>query len=96
MFYDTKKWERLRQSILRRDGYQCQECRRYGKIREGKHVHHIFPYENYPEYAYEPWNLITLCQQCHNSMHDRDTHKLSTKGEQLLERTRMRKRTGLH
>lgn len=78
---------------MRRDGYMCQECKRYGKQREGQHVHHIFPVEYYPEYEWQLWNLITLCQRCHNAMHDRDTHELSDKGEQLLERTR--RKTGI-
>lgn len=92
-FYKTKKWGNLRSAILRRDGYMCQECKRYGKITEGKHIHHIFPLETYPEYATAPWNLITLCQKCHNKMHDRDTHELSAEGEKLLERTK--RRTGI-
>lgn len=86
MIYDTKRWELKRETILRRDKYQCQECKRYGKIRLGKHVHHVYPREIYPEYQWSSWNLITLCQECHNSMHDRDTHELSTKGEQLKRR----------
>lgn len=67
--------------------YLCQECKRYGKMREGSHVHHIFPAEYYEEYQYEAWNLITLCQTCHNRMHDRDTHELSEYGELLRQRT---------
>ena len=90
MDYKSKRWEHLRKVILRRDKYMCQECKRYGKAREGNHVHHIFPAEHYDEYIYEPWNLITLCQACHNRMHDREGHELSAEGEQLLERTRRR------
>ena len=93
MIYATKKWERVRKSILRRDGYMCQECKRYGKLHEGNHVHHIFPVEHYPELAWEPKNMITLCQNCHNAMHDRDTHELSAKGEALCER--LKRKTGL-
>lgn len=78
---------------MRRDGYMCQECKRYGKMREGKNVHHVFPVEHYPEYAYKSWNLITLCIACHNSMHDKDTHELSRKGEMLRER--IRKKAGI-
>lgn len=86
MIYDTKRWETFRKSILRRDKYQCQECRRYGRLREAQHVHHVNPVEHYPEMAYTPWNCISLCQQCHNAMHDRDTHELSVTGEKLRER----------
>lgn len=65
----------------------CQECKRYGKNKEAQHVHHIFPVEHYPDYVYKTWNLISLCRDCHNSMHDRDTHELSVKGELLRRRT---------
>lgn len=88
MNYENKRWDNLRKTILRRDEYMCQECKRYGRLREGSHVHHIFPAETYEEYRYKTWNLITLCQACHNKMHDRDTHQLSKAGEELLERTR--------
>lgn len=82
-FYHSKKWEHMRKSILRRDEYKCKWCRRYGKNTEASHVHHILPYEYYPEYSMERWNLISLCQSCHNKMHDRDTHELSAEGERL-------------
>lgn len=86
MNYKVKKWENKRERILRRDGYMCQECKRYGKRVSAEHVHHIFPVETYPEYQWEDWNLISLCKKCHNKMHDRDTHELSQEGEKLKRR----------
>lgn len=86
-FYHTQKWEHMRKSILRRDEYKCRWCKRYGKNTEASHVHHILPYEYYPEYSMERWNLISLCQSCHNKMHDRDTHELSAEGEKLARNT---------
>ena len=94
MNYKSHRWETLRKSILRRDSYMCQECKRFGKMKEGSHVHHIFPAEDYEELRFVPGNLITLCQACHNKMHDRDTHKLSKAGEELLERTRRKLQQG--
>lgn len=81
--YNTARWERKRNQILRRDGYRCQICKRYGRLRSAEHIHHIYPIENYPEFAYENWNLISLCKVCHNKMHDRDTHQLTAEGEAL-------------
>lgn len=52
------------------------------------HVHHVYPFEQYPEYALESWNLISLCQQCHNKMHDRDTHELTEEGRRLQRKVR--------
>lgn len=56
-------------------------------MRQATTVHHIFPLTQYPEYAYEPWNLISLCAEVHNAMHDRTTGGLSDAGKELLWRT---------
>lgn len=29
--YKSKRWEHKRKMILKRDHYQCQRCKRYGK-----------------------------------------------------------------
>jgi len=68
-FYKTKTWKRLRESILRRDHYQCQHCKRYGRMRQATTVHHIKHLDEYPELACDPHNLISLCDSCHNLMH---------------------------
>ena len=86
MNYKDSKWNNKRNAILKRDKYQCQECRRYGKMIDASHVHHIWPVEFYPEYKYSNWNLISLCQKCHNKMHDRDSHELTTEGLRLQSR----------
>lgn len=86
-FYDSLKWIRLRNSVLRRDGYMDKEAKRYGKVRPAEVVHHIFPKDEFPEYAFSTWNLISLSRQTHNEMHDRDTDELTQKGRDLLVRT---------
>lgn len=89
-FYDDPKWIRLRNSVLRRDNYMDKESRRYGIIRSAEVVHHIFPKDEFPEYAFSVWNLISLSRQTHNEMHDRDTDELTQKGRDLLIRTARR------
>ena len=84
---NIKKWERLRDYILVRDLHLDQELLRYGKRVGAKHVHHIFPREYFPEWTYEPWNLISVSLRTHNELHDRDSHKLTEKGWRLLVRT---------
>ena len=86
MDYNSPKWQRLKEKVLRRDDYLCQNCKRYGKHTPAQHVHHVNPVEFYPKLQYNPYNLIALCCSCHNKMHDRDSHKLSTEGEQLRQR----------
>ena len=68
-FYRSRAWKRMRAAILRRDGYLCQHCRRYGRDREATTVHHIAHLEDAPERALDPSNLISLCTACHNRAH---------------------------
>lgn len=86
-FYHTKRWEHIRSAILRRDGYICQESKRYGRIVQANTVHHIFPREQYPEYTWMPWNLISLSSERHNEMHNRENGNLTDAGKDLLRRT---------
>ena len=86
-FYRNKRWRRLREKILARDSYRCQEAQRYGKAIPANVVHHIFPMSDYPQYRWEPWNLISLSNDAHNQMHNRNDDTLTEKGQELLERT---------
>ena len=74
----NKRWRRLRERALRRDGYRCQEAKRYGKAE---------PAEDYPEYAYCLWNLVSLTAENHDRMHDRLTRKLTALGTYWKNRT---------
>ena len=70
--YKTWRWVRLRDKILRRDGYMSREARRYGRAEEATVVHHCWPAEEYPEFAWEPWNLISVTQEEHRAFHTAD------------------------
>lgn len=87
-FYKTRKWERKRAAVLRRDEYLCQESKRYGKTEEATTVHHIYPVEQYPELAFEDWNLISLSEANHNRMHVRNTGEVTELGKWWQERRR--------
>lgn len=67
--YNSKRWKMKRQYILHRDGYLCQECRKYGKNTEAKIVHHIKEVEDHPELALINSNLVSVCASCHNKIH---------------------------
>ena len=84
---NNHRWRRLRALALRRDGYRCQLAARYGRSVEATHVHHIWPAEDFPEYAYCLWNLVSLSLASHDAMHDRTTGRLSPLGEDLRRRT---------
>jgi 5-methylcytosine-specific restriction endonuclease McrA len=68
-FIDSKAWRKKREYILRRDKYQCQYCKRYGKRTEATEVHHIKHYADYPEFGLADSNLVSLCHSCHNKQH---------------------------
>lgn len=85
--YTSTRWRRLRASVLRAAGYRCQYAKRFGRNVEATRVHHIWPAETFPEYAWSRWNLIALSLEGHNAMHDRTTGKLSPIGEALRRKT---------
>lgn len=91
-FYKTDQWDRKRNIVLRRDEYKCRECNRYGKSTPATVVHHINPIETSPELRLKTWNLISLCNKCHEAMHDRTSGELTEKGIRWIERIeRLRK-----
>ena len=87
--YNSTRWKRKRAHILKRDGYMCQVSKRYGKRIDANVVHHVFPSDDYPEYQWCDWNLVSLANTVHNKMHDRTTNKLTALGEELRKRTKV-------
>ena len=67
--YNSRRWIKKRKRILRRDGYLCQLCKRYGRQTEAVTVHHIKHADEYPELAFDDDNLVSLCNACHNKQH---------------------------
>jgi 5-methylcytosine-specific restriction endonuclease McrA len=53
----------LHQRVLRRDGWRCQQCGRSDNLE----VHHIRARSKLGNDAED--NLITLCADCHQSVH---------------------------
>lgn len=86
--YTGARWKALAAKAMRRDGYMCQLSKRYGKQVQVEVVHHIYPVDEYPEYAYCLWNLISLSRAAHNRLHDRNTDKLTAEGVALMRRTK--------
>lgn len=80
MDYKSKRWAAKRQRILSRDRYQCRECKRYGLVVDASVVHHAWPVDDFPEYAWCSWNMVSLCPGCHNAMHDRESGALTELG----------------
>jgi 5-methylcytosine-specific restriction endonuclease McrA len=62
---DPESYERLRQQVLRRDGWRCQVCGAMSNLE----VHHTSFRGQGGDDRDE--NLITLCYGCHASVHGR-------------------------
>jgi 5-methylcytosine-specific restriction protein A len=49
--------------------FECQKCKRRGKVSKATCVHHKKHLKDYPELALVDSNLISLCYACHNEEH---------------------------
>ncbi|WP_100065120.1 HNH endonuclease [Miniphocaeibacter massiliensis] len=84
--YKSKRWIKTRECVLRRDDYLCKQCSRYGKIKQADTVHHIYIADMFPFLFWNKLNLISLCKDCHNKMHNRTTGELTKLGLEWTER----------
>ena len=85
-FYKNTKWKGKRERILKRDEYLCRERKGYGKSVEASTVHHVNPLEQRQDLKYSRDNLISLCNRCHDKMHDRTNNQLTKIGEEWVVR----------
>lgn len=70
-FYNSAEWKAARnQKFVEADGL-CERCRAKGKLVQGIDVHHIIPIDQDWSKRLEHDNLILLCKDCHNEMHNR-------------------------
>jgi ATP-dependent DNA helicase RecQ len=60
---DPESYKRLRQQVLRRDGWRCQSC----GGRDNLQIHHKEFRGRSGDDSEQ--NLVTLCAGCHNSLH---------------------------
>lgn len=81
--YYGGKWKKKRKRILRMDGYKCRIAAMYGRTEEANTVHHIYPADEFPQWAWCDWNLISVSQSGHNKLENRQTGELTALGKQL-------------
>lgn len=89
-FYKSKDWLHVRKVVLKRDGYECRECKRYGKVVEANTVHHVIPLAEMYDLKLDRRNLISLCDEHHENMHNRFTNELSKLGVEWRDRIIMK------
>lgn len=70
-FYKSKEWKAVRLKALERDKNECQSCKRKGKYRKAKNVHHLKEVKTHPYLALDLNNTECICIQCHNDEHRR-------------------------
>ena len=88
MDYSSKKWKKKREKILCLDKYKDVVAGWYGRTKEAQMVHHIYPAEEYPEYAWEDWNLISVSYSTHKRLENNMTGGLTEMGRQLMRNTK--------
>ena len=88
-FLESEKWKIKRQNILRRDNYIDQYIlKTTGRMRQADTVHHILPREDFPQYAMEDWNLISVSQKTHTRIiHNLYSGALTKEGKRLMYET---------
>lgn len=94
-FYVRKEWKKKRIEIIKRDHFECCECKRKGIIKvlrlksvdreERAYVHHMKHLEDYPELALVDSNLETLCFNCHEQKHISERHQFKCEGSFINE-----------
>lgn len=80
-FYLSEDWKEKREKVLEFFHFECQECLKKGKYTEADCVHHINEVRQHPELALSEYyvdekgqtqyNLVPLCNTCHNLIHEK-------------------------
>ena len=73
--YNSQEWKRLRKAYFQKNPL-CERCLENGRVTAGEHVHHIHSFMNYDsqeqrmQCALDWNNLMTVCVECHNIIHN--------------------------
>jgi len=59
------RWQELRLRVMDRDGFCCSHC--YSKEKT-LNVHHLIYKKNANPWDYDPSELLTLCEECHEKL----------------------------
>ena len=75
--YQSALWKKLRTQKLMETPL-CEVCLLQDKVKGGDHVHHIVSFADAIDLterdrlAYDPANLMTVCEECHGRIHGGD------------------------
>lgn len=84
-FYNDYYWRKLSHAIIREQHGECQICRSRGRYGKGTITHHVNHLKDRPDLAYARYyiaddgsrqrNLIAVCRNCHEALHQIEWHK---------------------
>lgn len=69
--YNSARWRKISKNQLMYYPL-CQVCQMENKTTAAQHVHHIISFMEFEDeqmrkqYAYDPTNIISVCEKCHN------------------------------
>lgn len=72
-FYNSVEWKRLRAIKFSNANGLCEKCLKNGIVKVGVEVHHIVPIDVNWNLRLSYDNLILLCRDCHNEIHNRES-----------------------
>lgn len=67
--YNKQRHRDWSDKVIRRAGYLCEHCKRYGRKVTATIAHHKKTVKECPELAYDVTNGEALCDACHNKEH---------------------------
>ena len=70
-FYKDYDWRTLALKIIRLYHGECQLCKAEHRLTKATTVHHVKHLRTNPELAYNRDNLLPLCHDCHERIHQR-------------------------
>lgn len=73
-FYNSKTWRRIAHKVIRAAHYECQLCKAEHKLSRATVAHHVKHLREFPELAYDERNLMPLCHDCHDKVHERGAY----------------------
>jgi len=56
------RWQKKRLQVLQDAGFACSEC---GSVERTLHIHHPFYRKGVEPWDYADWDLICVCEDCH-------------------------------
>jgi len=71
-WYGTATWQALRWSCLVRDLFTCQSCGKVEADTSKLHGDHIIAHRGDRDLFFDPGNVQTLCEHCHNAIKQRE------------------------